>query len=46
MLHAVTQGEEGGDEKFCITKVDVEVCVTETPTGEVVCSHAMSSLNI
>jgi hypothetical protein len=25
VLHAVTQGEEGGDEKFGITKVGVEV---------------------
>ena len=25
MLHAVTQGEEGGDEKFGITEVGVEV---------------------
>jgi hypothetical protein len=25
VLHAVTQGEEGGDEKFGITEVGVEV---------------------
>jgi hypothetical protein len=25
VLHAVTQGEKGGDEKFGITKVGVEV---------------------